>query len=92
MNLTPAKAQIDIAALQSLLAEKEAEIAAFDQHIAGFKAQLRGRDFLIEKLRHQLAGMRRHRFGSSSEALDQLELTLEDEEIAQAAGAMLDFG
>jgi transposase len=85
MNLTPAKAQIDIAALQSLLAEKEAEIAAFDQHIAGFKAQLRGRDFLIEKLRHQLAGMRRHRFGSSSEALDQLELTLEDEEIAQAA-------
>ena len=85
MNLTPAKAQIDIAALQSLLAEKEAEIAAFDQHIAGFKAQLRSRDFLIEKLRHQLAGMRRHRFGSSSEALDQLELTLEDEEIAQAA-------
>jgi len=29
--------------------------------------------------------MRRHRFGSSSEALDQLELTLEEEEIAQAA-------
>jgi len=77
--------QIDVAALQALLAEKDAEIAAFDQYIAGFKAQLRGRDFLIEKLRHQLAGMRRHRFGSSSEALDQLELTLEEEEIAQAA-------
>jgi transposase len=70
--------QIDVAALQALLAEKEAEIA-------GFKAQLRGRDFLIEKLKHQLAGMRRHRFGSSSEAIDQLELTLEEEEIARAA-------
>ena len=29
--------------------------------------------------------MRRHRFGSSSEALDQLQLILEDEEVAQAA-------
>ena len=76
---------IDVAALQALLAEKDAQIAAFDQYIAGFKAQLRGRDFLIEKLKHQLAGMRRHWFGSSSEALDQLELTLEEEEIAQAA-------
>ena len=75
MNTAPANPQIDVAAL---LAEKEAEIA-------GFKAQLRGRDFLIEKLKHQLAGMRRHRFGSSSEALDQLELTLEEEEIARAA-------
>jgi transposase len=68
---------IDVVALQALLAKREAEIA-------GFKTQLRGRDFLIEKLRHQLAGMRRHRFGSSSEALDQLELTLEEEEIARA--------
>jgi transposase len=29
--------------------------------------------------------MRRHQFGASSEALDQLELRLEDEEIAAAA-------
>jgi transposase len=78
MKLAPTNPQIDVATLQALLAKKEAEIA-------GFKTQLRGRDFLIEKLRHQLAGMRRHRFGSSSEALDQLELTLEEEEIAQAA-------
>ncbi|PCI40851.1 MAG: hypothetical protein COB46_05990 [Rhodospirillaceae bacterium] len=40
---------------------------------------------LIEKLKHQLTGMRQHRFGSSSEALDQLQLSLEDEEVAQAA-------
>jgi hypothetical protein len=85
MTPPPENPQIDVADLQALLAEKEAEIAARDQHIAGFKAQLRGRDFLIEKLRHQLAGMRRHRFGSSSEALNQLELTLEEEEITQTA-------
>ena len=38
----------------------------------------------IAKLEHQLAGLRRHRFGSSSETLDQLELRLEEEEIAAA--------
>jgi transposase len=38
----------------------------------------------IEKLKHELAGHRRHRFGSISETLDQLELRLEDEEIAAA--------
>ena len=43
--------------------------------------ELKSRDILIEKLKHQLAGMRQHRFGSRSEALDQLALTLEDEEI-----------
>ena len=31
----------------------------------------------IEKLRHELAGHRRHRFGSISETLDQLGLRLE---------------
>ena len=49
------------------------------------KAELKSRDLLIEKLKHQLAGMRRHRFGSSSESLDQLALLLEGEEIAAAA-------
>ena len=38
----------------------------------------------IARLEHQLAGMRRHRFGSRSESLDQLELTLEEEQIAVA--------
>ena len=85
MKPTPANTQIGVPALQALLAEREAEIAARDKDLADFKAQLRGRDFLIEKLKHQLAGLRRHRFGSTSEALDQLELTLEEEEIARAA-------
>ena len=41
---------------------------------------------MIEKLKHQLAGQNRHRFGVRSESLDQLNLTFEeDEEIAEAA-------
>ena len=58
----------DIAELQAILAVRDEEIAAG-------KAEIRVRDLLIEKLKHQLAGMRRHRFGPSSEALDQLALT-----------------
>jgi len=68
----------EAADLRALLASREVEII-------GFKAELRSRDVLIEKLKHQLAGLRRHRFGATSEALDQLELTLEEEEIARAA-------
>ena len=48
------------------------------------QADVRNRD-LIEKLRHQIAGLRRQRYGVSSELLDQLELALEDEEVARAA-------
>ncbi len=40
--------------------------------------------FLIEKLKAQIAVMRRHQFGSKSEHLDQLELMLEEMEIKQA--------
>ncbi len=69
---------VNIAELQAILAVRDLEIAAG-------KAEIRVRDLLIEKLKHQLAGMRRHRFGASSEALDQLALTLEDEEIAWSA-------
>ena len=49
--------------------------------IAGVKAQA----VLIEKLRHQLAGHRAHRFGASGEAADQLQLALETSKIATAA-------
>ena len=47
--------------LRALLASREVEIV-------GFKAELRSRDLLIEKLKHQLAGLRRHQFGSRSES------------------------
>ncbi|MEQ9587355.1 MAG: IS66 family transposase [Parvibaculaceae bacterium] len=50
-----------------------------DAHI-----ELRGRDLLIEKLKLQLSGMARHRFGSSAEGLQQLQLMLEDLEITRS--------
>ena len=68
----------DIAALKAMVLASRAELAARD-------AELHNRDLLIEKLKHQLAGLRRQRFGATSEALDQLELGIEDEEIARAA-------
>ncbi len=50
--------------------------------------EVAARDLQIEKLKQQLAGLRRHRFGASSEAqnrmADQLQLQLEGEEIAAA--------
>jgi len=62
-------------------------IASLSSELTNRDAELKSRDILIEKLKHQLAGLRRHQFGVRSESLDQLELTLEEEEIAQAAEA-----
>jgi len=47
--------------------------------------EVKSQALFIEKLQHQLHGANRHRFGSTSEALDQLQLSLENEEIAVAA-------
>lgn len=55
--------------------------------IASMASELTSRDVLIAKLQHQLSGLRRQQFGSRSESLEQLELTLEEEEIARAAEA-----
>ena len=48
-------------------------------------AEVKTQSILIEKLRHQLAGHRAHRFGASSETADQLQLALETSELAAAA-------
>ena len=48
--------------------------------------KVKSQALLIEKLKYQLAGENLHRFGLRSESLDQLNLTIEeDEEIAEAA-------
>ena len=47
-------------------------------------ATVKSQALRIAKLEHQLAGHRRHRFGSTSESMGQLELALEEEEIAAA--------
>jgi transposase len=59
-----------------------AELRAFT---VGLLAELTNRDMLIQKLRHQVAGQNTHYFGSKAEGLDQLQLRLEDEEVAGAA-------
>lgn len=54
-------------------------------------AEVKSQALLIEKLQHQLAGHNRHRFGSKSESLDQLNLAFEEEEqIAASAKAQTD--
>ncbi len=42
-------------------------------------AEVKAQAILIEKLRHQLARHRAHRFGASSETAEQLQLALENE-------------
>ena len=48
-------------------------------------AEVKSQAVLIEKLRHQLAGHRAHRFGASAETAEQLQLALETSELAAAA-------
>jgi transposase len=85
MFKAPSDLPNDLAALRAMIALRDAEIEAQGKKLSILAAELQERDYRIEKLKHQLAGLRRHRFGSRSEAIDQLELTLEEEEIARAA-------
>lgn len=63
-------------------------IAAQADQLAEQARKLQSRDTLIDKLKAQLAVLKRARFGSSSEkmdrAIEQLELALEDIEAAEA--------
>lgn len=74
----------EIAALRALLAERDAVLAERD-------AELRNAGFEIEKLKVQLAALRRDKYGKSSEKLaaeiGQLEMLIGDaeEDAAQAA-------
>jgi transposase len=63
----------DIASLQAMVIERDTELQSC--HL------------MIEKLKHQLAGHQRYRFGARSETADQLELSIEDREIAEAIEA-----
>ena len=50
--------------------------------------EVKSQALFIEKLQHQLHGANRHRFGSKSESLEQLQLFVENEEIVNG-GAIL---
>lgn len=73
--------------LPDAVAALQAMVGVRDQKLTIFETEIKERDFQIEKLKHELAELRRHRFGSKSENLDQLELTLEEQEIARAVDA-----
>ena len=64
------------------LPEDPEELRSFTARLL---AEVKAQAILIEKLRHQLAGHRAHRFGASSETAEQLQLALETGEIAAAA-------
>jgi len=77
----PTDLLLTIAALREMVAAKDAALTAA---LAGLKTKA----LEIEKLKLQVARLRRHRFGQSSEKLgrtaDQLELALEELETAEA--------
>ena len=58
------------------LPEDPEELRSFTARLL---AEVKAQAILIEKLRHQLAGHRAHRFGASSETAEQLQLALGDQ-------------
>lgn len=70
--------------LPSDIAELQAFAALQSRKLAILETEIKARDYRIEKLEHQLSGLRQHRFGARSETAEQLQLQLEEEEIARA--------
>ena len=55
--------------------------------IVAHQSEIHNQQILIEKLQAQLLGMQRHRFGQSSEKQNQIEMELENVEIAAMAAS-----
>jgi transposase len=72
-----------------LLADRDLKIKDLNAELMTNRAELPISRLMIEKLQHQLAKNRTKTFGVSSESLDQLNLSLEAEEIGQAAAVAL---
>ena len=70
--------------LKSMVIDLDSMVTNLDAVIVDMDAELHAKDLMIQKLKHQISGQNRHRFGIRSEALNQLELVLESEEIADA--------
>ena len=86
MSLATLPLPDDPTALRSFAVDLQAELARRDIEIAANAAEIHAKTLHIEKLKMQLAALRRARFGHSSEKLDhaieQLELLIGE----QAAG------
>lgn len=81
----------EVLRLRAVVAEQTAALKAAQAEAAAAKAGLLAKSLEIEKLKVQIARLRRMQFGRSSEKLareiDQLELRLEELEVAAAANA-----
>ena len=90
MSLASAPLPIDLDALRAFAADLQAELARKEIEIAANAAEIYAKTLHIEKLKMQLAVLRRARFGRSSEKLDrdieQLELLIGELEEEQAEG------
>jgi hypothetical protein len=88
MSLSIDQLPNDIAALKQLLLAKVAEFDAKDAELMAAKNGLIVTQLTLEKLKAQIARLRRETFGASSEkiarTLAQLELALEEAEAAKA--------
>ena len=91
MPLTPDQLPDDITELKQRLITTVAELAIKDAELVAAKNGLIVTQLTIEKLKVQLAKLRRERFGPSSErierAIEQLELALEEAEAAKSEAA-----
>src|ERR1017187_852965 len=89
MAMATAPLPEDYAALRALAASLQNEVEARDTKLQVYAQELYAKTLHIEKLKMQLAVLRRARFGRSSEKLDseieQMELLLGELEEGQAA-------
>ena len=76
-TLSPASLPDDVDALKALVIEKA-------QIVHDRDAELHALGLMVEKLKHQLAVLRRGKFGASGEGLEQLELLIEAVETERA--------
>src|SRR5947209_17983990 len=87
MSLASLPLPSDPAALRALAAGLQAELARKELEIAANAAEIHAKTLHIEKLKMQLAVLRRARFGRSSEKLnsdiEQLELLIGEHEEAE---------
>src|SRR3974377_532273 len=93
MPLTPDQLPDDIAELKARLIATPAQLTPRTAELAAAKNGLIVTQLTIEKLKAQLAKLRREKFGSGSarieRAIEQAELALEEGEGADAGGQQL---
>jgi hypothetical protein len=92
MSLTSADLPLDPEALRTFALACQAELAATSAELTAAKLAVQLTTLEIEKLKYQIAKLRRMQFGRSSERIacqiEQLELKLEELETGEAEDAV----